>query len=141
MKANAAPLGTLQYLYVGSADFDADLTYYRDIIGAKRVWHFQDFGARVAAFRVGVGPLILIADHRPAPSCLPVFAVEDLRATVRHLKARGWKPEGDAFEIPNGPCYRFDDPSGNSWAIFQNDRPDQMERAYADPDNLHAVRD
>lgn len=134
------PFGILTYLYVGSADFERDLAYYREIVGAKRVWHFDHFGARVAALRVAAGPLLL-ADHRPAPSCIPVFEVEDLESTVRALQARGWQPEGGRFEIPNGPCYRFTDPSGNAFALFQNVRPQAMERAYADPANPHAVRD
>ena len=135
------PFGKLMFLYMGSADFERDMAYYRDVIKAERVWHFEDFGARVAAFRVGEGPLVLLADHRPAPSCLPLFVVEDLDATVRALEAQGWQPDGGRFEIPNGPCYRFKDPSGNLFAIFQDDRPNAMERAYTDADSTHAVRD
>ena len=60
------PLGTPEYLYVGTADFDRDCAYYATVLGAKRVWAFHAFGARVAAFRVCQGPLVLLADHRPA---------------------------------------------------------------------------
>jgi predicted enzyme related to lactoylglutathione lyase len=134
------PLGTLQYLYLGTADFDRDCAYYAKVLGAERVWAFNAFGARVAAFRVCGGPLFLLADHRPSPSCMPVLAVADLDAATAALKARGWQSVGEAFEIPNGPCYRFVDPSGNPHALFQNDRPEAMERAYADPDNANAIR-
>ena len=134
------PLGKLAYLYVGTAAFERDWAYYRDVLGAELVWAFHAFGAKVAAFRVCDGPILLLADHRPAPSCMPVFAVEDLDATVAVLKGRGWQSEGDPFEIPDGPCYRFSDPSGNALAIFQNLRPESMERAFADPDNRHAIR-
>jgi hypothetical protein len=44
------------------------------------------------------------------------------------------------FEIPNGPCYRFTDSSGNPQALIQNLRPDAMEKAYADPHNPNAIR-
>ena len=71
---------------------------------------------------------------------MPVLAVADLNATVQELLARGWRQEGVAFEIPNGPCHRFLDPSGNPFALFQNNRPDAMGRAYADPDNPNAIR-
>jgi hypothetical protein len=71
---------------------------------------------------------------------MPVLAVADLNAAIAALKARGWRSEGEAFEIPNGPCYRFADPSGNPCALFQNDRPEAMERAYADKDNANAIR-
>lgn len=135
------PLGKLEYLYIGTADFGRDCAYYKEVLGAKRVWAFHAFGAKVAAFRVCEGPLVLLADHRPAPSCMPVLAVADLNGTVKELLARGWRSEGEAFEIPNGPCYRFLDPSGNPYALFQNDRPEAMERAYADQDHGTAIRE
>jgi predicted enzyme related to lactoylglutathione lyase len=134
------PLGRIEYLYVGTAAFDRDVVYYRDVLGAEVVWAFAAFGAKVAAIRVCDGPLLLLADHRPAPSCMPVFAVEDLEATVEELKKRGWKSDGELFEIPNGPCYRFTDPSGNPLALFQNLRPKAMEKAYADTNNPNAIR-
>jgi predicted enzyme related to lactoylglutathione lyase len=134
------PLGRLAYLYVGTAAFERDYSYYRDVLGAEVVWAFHAFGAKVAAFRVCDGPLLLLADHRPAPSCMPVLAVEDLDATAEELKGRGWQSVGDRFEIPNGPCNRFSDPSGNPLALFQNIRPDSMEQAFADRDNPNAIR-
>ncbi len=119
----AAPFTSLEYLYVGTSDFERDLAYYRDVLKADLVWNLTGFGAHVAAFKVGRGPMVLIADHRPAPSCMPVYAVEDLDATVKVLKKRGWKPQGGRIEIPNGPCYAFEDPSKNRFAIFENVRP------------------
>jgi predicted enzyme related to lactoylglutathione lyase len=121
-----APLGNLKYLYVGTRAFDEDRAFYRDVIGAEEIWHFEEFGARVAAFRVAAGPLLLIADHRPSPSCLPVFGVDDLKATVERLTARGWRADSGPFEIPDGPCYLFSDRSGNSLAVFGNVRPDAL---------------
>jgi hypothetical protein len=94
-----------------------------------------------AAGRVCRGPLFLLADNRAPPSCMLVIAVADLDATTAALKARGWQSDGDRFEVPNGPCLRFTDPSGNQYAILQNDRPDTMERAYADKSNGNAIRD
>ena len=134
------PFGALRFLYVGTTDFYHDLAFYLDQLGAERVWQFARFGALVAALRLGDGPLLLLADHRPAPSCLPVYEVADLGATIRELRARGWQPQGARFEIPNGPCQTFADPSGNQFAIFEDVRPGAMEGAYADPANLHAVR-
>lgn len=120
------PFGLLKYLYTGSKDFAKDLAYYRDVLGARVVWNFHEFGAHVAAVEVGEGPLILLADHRPAPSMMPVFVVGDLEATVRALRKRGWRELQGPLEIPDGPCYTFQDPSGNEVAIFQNDRPDAL---------------
>jgi hypothetical protein len=122
------PLGDLKYLYVGTSRFDDDLKYYRDVIGADEVWNFEEFGARVAALRVATGPLLLIADHRPAPSCLPVFGVDDLDEAVAGLESRGWRADSGPFGIPDGPCYLFSDRSRNQLAIFGNVRPDALSR-------------
>lgn len=104
------------------------------------MWNFAAGGARVAVLRVSDGPLFLLADHRPARSCLPVYEVDDLAARVKSLRARGFRPSSRRFEIPNGPCQLFEDRSGNEFALFEDVRPDAMERAHADPENRRAVR-
>ncbi|HEY7588648.1 MAG TPA: VOC family protein [Thermoplasmata archaeon] len=122
-----APFGSLEYLYVGTKDVERDLAYYRDLLGAAVVWDLTGMGSRVAAVRLGRGPLILLADHRPAPSCMPLYQVEDVKGTAKELRKRGWKPDGRPFEIPPGPCYVFEDPSGNRYGIFENVRPKVFE--------------
>jgi hypothetical protein len=52
-----SPLGKLAYLYVGTAAFERDVAYYRDVLGAEVVWAFNAYGAKVAALRVCDGPL------------------------------------------------------------------------------------
>lgn len=126
------PFKRLAYLYVGSREFEKDLAYYRDVLGAEVVWNFHAFGAHVAAVRLGDGPLYLLADHRAAPSVLPVYEVETLAKTVKQLKAKGWKPAGEPFEIPPGPCYLFKDPSGNELAIYENVRPEHMRDEFGE---------
>ncbi|HVL88295.1 MAG TPA: VOC family protein [Candidatus Thermoplasmatota archaeon] len=117
----------LAYLYVGSSRFADDLAYYRDVLRAPLAWNLEGFGAHVAAFRFGEGPLVLLADHRPAGTCMPVYAVPDLEATVSDLRLRGWSPRSGPFEIPPGPCYTFADPSGNEVAIYEEVRPRPFE--------------
>jgi len=124
------PFSKLAYLYVGTSDFDRDLTYYTKVLGAQLLWNYKEFGARVAGLRLCHGPQFLLADHRPAPSCLPLFEVADLKAAAKDLRARGWKPDGRSFEIPPGPCYLFKDPSGNPLAIFENARPGLIDEAF-----------
>ena len=123
------PFGRLEYLYLGSKDVAKDLAYYVDVLGAEVVWDFSDFGTRVAGVRLfEQGPMVLIAGHRRSPSLLPVFHVDDLDATERELRARGWNPEGPRFGIPDGDCYLFKDPSGNELALYENTRPHALER-------------
>ena len=82
----AEPFLALRFLYVGSAKFDEDLKYYGEVLGAEKVWHFQAFGVRVAAFRLSEnGPLYLLADHRPAGTCMPVYEVADLAKATKAL--------------------------------------------------------
>ena len=129
MSAEPPPLGRLEYLYVASGDVERDLAYYRDVLGAEVVWDFREFGTRVAAVRLSERPpLYVLAGHRTPPSVLPIFAVEDLAATERTLRARGWEPEGVAFEVPDGPCYLFKDPSGNELVVLGFERPHALER-------------
>jgi catechol 2,3-dioxygenase-like lactoylglutathione lyase family enzyme len=123
----AFPFLGLEYLYVGCKDFVRDLAYYRDVLGAHVVWNHEGFGAHVAGLRLGKGPLILLADHRPAPSTIVLYEVADVKETAKVLRKRGWKSDGRSFEIPNGPCYVFDDPSGNRYGFFENVRPHVFE--------------
>ncbi len=128
----AAPFGKLAYLYIGTGDLDRDLEYYTKILGGKLLWNYHEFGAKVASVRLSDGPQYLLADHRHAPSVLPIFEVEDLKTTAKGLRSRGWKSEGRSFEIPPGPCLLFKDPSGNELAIFENVRPGLMEGSFGD---------
>jgi len=113
----------LRYLYVGTSNIQKDVDYYTKVLGTEKLWDISSFGTRVAALRLGEGPLLLLADHRPAPSCILVFQVDDLQTLSKELRLKGWKPQGEQFEIPEGPCYRFNDPSGNPLALLQITRP------------------
>ncbi len=126
------PFGQLRYLYVGSSNVDKDLEYYTGILGAQKIWDISSSGTRVAALRLGRGPSILLADHRPAGSCILIFQIQDLAATSKQVREKGWKPEGESFEIPEGPCYRFNDPSGNPLALLEVVRPNVFGPSFED---------
>ncbi len=128
----ALPFLSVEYLYMGTSDYERDLTYYREVLGAQEVWKFDRFGSKITAFSLSAGPLILLSDSRQAPSCQPVFRVSDLSSCARDLTARGWKPVAGPFGTPNGEAYSFEDPSGNRFAIFQVDET-STDRAYFDP--------
>ena len=125
-KRKDAPFGRLRYLYMGTSNVQKDVDYYTKVLGARKIWDISSFGTRVAALQLGVGPVLLLANHRPAPSCILIFQVDDLKAVSEELLQRGWKPEGEQFEIPEGPCYRFNDPSGNPLALRQITRPNVL---------------
>jgi hypothetical protein len=128
------PLGPLLYLYVGCVDTSAELAYYNEALGADLVWRFQAFGADVAAVRLGgessTGPLLILADHRPVPSVLPIYAVRSLVAMAGWLTATDWAESAIRVEIPDGPCLVVADRSGNQIGLLQQDRPDAMSKAF-----------
>ena len=125
-KKKDRPTWGLRYLYMGSSNIQRDVDYYTKVLGAKKIWDVSSFGTRVAAFQLGEGPKLLLADHRPALSCILIFRVDDLRAASEELRKRGWEALGERFEIPEGPCYRFNDPSGNPLALIQITRPNVL---------------
>src|SRR5437879_12494842 len=98
------PFGALRFLYVGSSNVGRDLEYYTGMLGAEKIWDLSSFGTRVAAVRICDGPPLLLAGHRPAPSCLPIFAVKDIDAAAREFMRKGWRSESGNVEIRSGAC-------------------------------------
>ena len=117
----------LAYIYVGSGDFDKDRKFYKETLGARLVWERHAFGAKVAAFDVAGEPYILIADHVKPPSKRLIYEVDDLEKASTELKAKGWRSDGGEFEVPDGPCVNFKDPSGNEYALIEMVRPRLFE--------------
>jgi hypothetical protein len=126
-KGSGNPFRRLVYVYVGTSNFDGDLDYYGNKLGAKLLWNLKAFGARVAAFDLCGEPYLLLADHVKAPSKRLIYEVENLVDAAKELEGRGWKPDGGSFEIPDGPCMNFRDESGNEYAILQMSRPHILE--------------
>ncbi|MDP9238336.1 MAG: VOC family protein [Chloroflexota bacterium] len=135
------PIGELRFLYVGVEDTERDLRFYIDVMGAELRWRFQAFEADVAAVALGDGPLVVLADHRPTGSVLPIYAVPDVKAAVRELRKRGGVIQEGPLGTPEGDAIVAADPSGNQIALLQVDRPGAMDRAYADASNEHVVHE
>lgn len=120
----------LIYVYIATSDFEADYAFYKDTLGARRIWEYEKFGAKVAAFDLCGEPYLLIADHVKPPSKRLIYEVENLEKSAGILKERGWKPDGEPFEVPDGMCYNFTDRSGNEYAILEMSRPFLLEREF-----------
>ena len=131
--------GELRFLYVGVDDTEAALGPWLDGLGARLRWRFQHFGADVAGLEVGTGPLVMLADHRPAGSVLPIWAVDDLAGASRGLTDRGWTVAGP-LGTPEGDAIVATGPDGVEVALLEVVRPGAMDGAYADESNSHRVR-
>ncbi|HEV7535371.1 MAG TPA: hypothetical protein VGP90_07025 [Acidimicrobiia bacterium] len=127
----------LRYLYIGSSDVDADLPTWLRLPGARLRWRFRRFGADVAAVDLGAPPVVLVADHRPAGSVLPIFAVADLDAAVTALVA-AWTVAVGPMGTPEGPACVVRNAGGAAIALLQLDRPDALDGAFT-AENPHAV--
>jgi predicted enzyme related to lactoylglutathione lyase len=133
----------LRYLYVGCSDTERELASWLALDGASLRWRFRHFGAEVAAVAFGDEgdhPAVLLADHRPTGSVLPIYAVDDPDAASERLCAHGWAVVGGPMGTPEGPATVLRDRSGTELALLAVERPTAMEGAYADAANEHAVR-
>src|SRR5207253_11011048 len=92
-----ALFGRLRYLYMGTSDVQKDVDYYTKVLGARKSWDISSVGTRVASLRLGEGPLLLLADHRPAPSCILIFQLDDLHSVSKVLRQKALKPAGGRF--------------------------------------------
>jgi len=116
---------SLDYLYVPAPDIDASVRYYTHVLDGKLAWKIRAFNAWVACVELALdGPPVLLADHKSPTGPQLVYRVAEFEKTVRELRARGWTPESEPFEIPQGPCASFRDPAGNQLAIYENRRPE-----------------
>ena len=118
----------LVYLYTGSEDVSKDLELYQKHLGGELVWRFKEMGADVAAVRLGEGPLLLLADHRPAPSVIPIWSVGDLDTVESSMREQGWSGTGTRVEVPDGPVMVLADASGNEIGLMDQVRPNILER-------------
>lgn len=131
-------IGELRFLYIGVDDTDAAVERYTTAMGGVLRWRFRHFGADVAGITLGTGPLVLLADHRPTGSVLPIWAVTDLDQWIARLATTQWTVSGP-MGTPEGDAILLTGPDGGELAFLDVVRRDAMDGAYADPDNTHRV--
>jgi catechol 2,3-dioxygenase-like lactoylglutathione lyase family enzyme len=117
------PFGSLDFVYLPTADVEAAVDRYVDGLGAELVWFVRGMGTTVAAVRVSAdGPLLLLSGHLEGDVPILVYRVEDYAATVASLRAGGIG-ELDELEIPHGPVAAFRMPDGQRLAVYELTRP------------------
>jgi hypothetical protein len=120
--ADPLPFERLDFVYTPSRDVGADLTYFTDVLGARRLFAIDDGGVRVAMLELSEGPRVLLTDHLDGDAPILVYRVADLQRAAEALTARGWAG-GRALEIPQGPCVSFTTPGGQRIAVYERSRP------------------
>jgi hypothetical protein len=129
----------LRFLYVGVGDTDAAVEHWVDGLGATLRWRFVAFGADVAGVALGRGPLVLLADHRPPGSVLPIWEVDSLVDVVTCLDDGPWVVTGP-LGTPEGDAVVLADEGGAELALLEVVRPGAMDDAFDDPGNDRRVR-
>ncbi len=118
---------SLDFLYIPAPDIEESVKYYTKVLGGELLWKIHAYGVWVACVKLSEAePSILLADHIEKRDLMLIYRVQNLEKTVSALSLRGWKKEKE-LEIPNGPCFTFRDPAGNSIALYENRRPDIMK--------------
>jgi catechol 2,3-dioxygenase-like lactoylglutathione lyase family enzyme len=113
----------LDVLYVPSRDVEADLGFYRDVLGARIVFAVEAMGTRVAEVAISPhGPRVVLADHLAGDAPILLHRVSDLDETLATLGTRGLETEA-RLELPLGPCATFRSPGGQRLGLYQLTRP------------------
>jgi hypothetical protein len=118
---------SLDVLYLPSRDAEADLVFYRDVLGARVVFAIEAMGTRVAEVSLSPeGPRLLLADHLDGEAPILLHRVSSLDEALEELTARGVQPEHRA-ELPLGPCVTFRSPGGQRIGLYELTRPEVDE--------------
>jgi hypothetical protein len=118
---------SLDFIYVPTADVDAAIADYQQVLGAELRWKVRGMGTTVAALRIAdAGPQILLSGHLQGERPILVYRVADYGRAVEALRTAGLT-EIDELEIPHGPCAAFRMEGGQRYAIYQLTRPQAAE--------------
>jgi predicted enzyme related to lactoylglutathione lyase len=118
------PFESLDYLYLPAPEIESAIAFYTEALGGELVWRIRDGETWVAAVRLAeAGPVVLLANHLEPRSGLLVYRVRSLAETRRRLADHGWSVDGEAFELPQGPCLVFRDPGQQRLAVYECLRP------------------
>jgi catechol 2,3-dioxygenase-like lactoylglutathione lyase family enzyme len=122
------PIEALDVLYMPSRDAEADLAFYRDVLGARVVFAIEAMGTRVAEVSLSTeGPRLLLADHLHGEAPILLHRVSNIEETLDELGARGLQPE-HRVELPPGPCVTFRTPGGQRIGLYELTRPEVDEQ-------------
>lgn len=117
----------LDILYVPSRDVEADVMFYRDILGGRVVFAIEAMSTRVAEMALAPqGPRVVLAEHLPGDTPILLLRVLDLGHTLAELSTRGLQIEAHV-ELPLGPCATFRSPGGQRLGLYQLTRPEVEE--------------
>jgi catechol 2,3-dioxygenase-like lactoylglutathione lyase family enzyme len=118
---------SLDVLYMPSRDPEADVVFYRDVLGAHVVFAIEAMGTRVAEVALSPGgPRLMLAGHLAGEAPVLLHRVSSLDGTLGEFRGRGLKPE-HRVELPLGPCVSFRTPGRQRLGLYELTRPEVNE--------------
>ncbi len=118
---------SLDFVYVPTADVDAAVGHYVDVLGARLDWKVRGMGTVVASVTLAdTGPAVLLSGHLEGSVPILVYRVADYAASISSLRAEGMDDITE-LEIPHGPCASFRAAGGQRFAIYELVRPEAAD--------------
>lgn len=120
-------IDALDILYIPSRDVEADLAFYRGVLGARIIFAVEAMSARVAEIALArQGPRVVLADHLSGEAPILLHRVGDLEQALRKFGGRGLEVER-RVELPLGPCATFRTPGRQRLGLYERTRPEVDE--------------
>jgi catechol 2,3-dioxygenase-like lactoylglutathione lyase family enzyme len=120
------PITGTDFITVATKDFDASVTFYRDVLGLQesKRWgsmpagEFETGNLTIAIMQSDAFGLEFQANNHPIE-----FRVDDFEGAKAELESRGVEFKGEVLD--SGVCYQtfFEDPDGNALAIHHRYAP------------------
>lgn len=137
MTSGAGVQGVADVFY-NVADMKRAVAFYRDVLGIRVMdespyWTSLDLGGVRFGLHWAEGkkiPYVPRDEHGPHAGACLTLRVEDVRATVQHLEAKGVRVLGDVTDNPWGSLATFEDPDGNVLKLMQ---PPRASRGFGQP--------
>ncbi|MGL6261932.1 VOC family protein [Vibrio sp. WXL103] len=112
----------LNYVEFGASDLAATKAFFSKVFA----WEFIDYGAEYTAFsNQGLDGGIFKSDscnQTETGGALLVFYSSSIEATQEKITSNGGKIIRPIFEFPGGCRFHFQEPSGNEFAVWSEQR-------------------
>lgn len=106
----------MNYIEFSCRNIAAIKAFYATAFG----WAFTDYGPEYAAFHDGKmdGGFFYSETHMPAQNPLVVLYTEKLEEAQQAVEQAGGKISKEIFSFPGGRRFHFEDPDGNTLAVW-----------------------
>lgn len=117
-------LGPLRQVMLPSSDLDRSVAFYADVLGARLIGRFPP---GLAFFALGETRLLLEAHEGDTKAAGALyFAVDDIRAAIEELSARGVVFDAAPELIFHDATGTFGDAGQDEWLVFFRDPDDNV---------------